>query len=864
VFASSARFIVAFAAVVATVSSAWPALAQTLPTPSPSTLTPPRLKKDAGVSYPVRALRERFFEHVSVFLIVEIDNHGVVRSARVTDEHAHGFDEAATEAAMHLEFEPAERDGTPIPSRIRFRYDFVPPPTRLVGRVSTRVTDRAIAGATVTVRDASGVERGATTGADGSWGFSDLAPGPIHVVARVEGRSAEEADAELSPGEETAVVLRLSSMSGPAAAPPVAAGEEHVEEVTVRGDRPPRAVTKRTLDAEEIAHIPGTNGDALKSLQNLPGVGLAPLFSGQLIVHGSAPQDTNIYVDGTNIALLYHFGGLSSVVPTELVDKIDFYPGNYSTAYGRGMGGVVDVGLRNPRKDSLHGLAQVDPIDARLLVEGPIADGWSFLAAARRSWFDVWLRAVLAQSGFGVSVAPRYYDYQAMVQKDLNSHSSLRALFLGSDDAFDIINAAPSGVDPVSSAPIAGELNGHTSFWRLQLRYDNKLSSETELRLTAAYGEGSFTQTLSADAVVATVHPLSGRAEFSQKLWRAVTAHVGLDVVYQTYDLDVQLPPAVQPGVPPGGPGQLPSLTRRSGTLFLLGTYAEVEVPWTGGRLVPGLRADYDDATNAWDISPRISARQDLASRFPRTTLKAGAGLFYQPPPIISSDPQDVQVSLQSGLTSSRSAQYDVGFEQEFTRQVDLSTDVFYKAMDRLAVAGAGSVGEGAAYGVEWLLRYKADERFFGWLSYTLSRSERRNGPGQPSYLFNYDQTHVLTVLGSYNLGRGWQVGARFRLVSGDPYTPMTGGAFDATVGAQQGVAAFPPFAARMQLFQQLDARVDKVWSFQTWKLSAYLDVQNVYIAKNPVGVTYSYNFTQSSIINGLPILPILGLRAEF
>ena len=126
----------------------------------------------------------------------------------------------------------------------------------------------------------------------------------------------------------------------------------------MKGDRPPREVTRRTIGREEMAQSAGTYGDALLSLQNLPGVARPPPFSGALVVRGSAPQDTNVYIDGTNVPLAYHFGGLSSVVPTELLDRIDFYPGNYSAQYGRGMGGVVDVGLRDPSKDHYHGLVR--------------------------------------------------------------------------------------------------------------------------------------------------------------------------------------------------------------------------------------------------------------------------------------------------------------------------------------------------------------------------------------------------------------------------------------------------------------------------------------------------------------------------
>jgi hypothetical protein len=803
------------------------------------------------------------FEKVAVLLVLDVDAAGVVQKASVTEPQGHGFDDAAVQAAFGLVFDPAMRDGRPVPSRINFRYEFTPPPPRLVGRVATQATDRPIADARVIVRDRNGTEHSTTSAADGLWSLPELPPGHVHIAVSAEGRTGQEADEEITPGEETLVVLRLSAL--PVSAVADAGAHEVVEEVTVRGTRPPREVTKRTLEAQEIARVPGTNGDALRSLQNLPGVGLTPVFSGQLIVRGSAPQSTNVFLDGTSIPIVYHFGGLSSVVPTELLDKIDFYPGNYSATYGRGMGGMVDVLLRDPKKDGLHGVAQVDLIDTRLLVEGPIGAGWTFLAAGRRSWFDVWLEPALKRSGLGVSVAPRYYDYQVMVQKDLDTHSSMRVLVFGSDDALDIVNSAPRGGnpnDPISSgAPIVGELNFHTRFWRLQARYQNQVSTSTDFRVTAAYGEDSINQTQGANnTIITTLRPLSGRAELSQKLGR-VTANVGVDIIYEPYDLNLQLPPVKQPGVPPGGPGQVPIQSTSSGSLFLPGAYAELEVvPWRGGRFVPGLRADYDSTTRGWDVAPRVTLRQDIVNGFPRTTFKAGAGLFYQPPTVLDTDPN----YGQTGLVSNRAVQYDAGFEQEFTRQVDLSTDLFYKSMDRLVVAGAGNSGNGYAYGLEWLLRYKPDDRFFGWLSYTLSRSERRNLPGQAYYHFQYDQTHILTVLGSYKLGRGWQVGARFRLVSGDPYTPTAVGAYDATAGAQQGAPAFPPYGARLPLFQQLDARVDKTWTFRRWSLSAYVDVQNVYFAKNPVAKTYNYNFTQSSYAYGLPILPILGVRAEF
>ena len=195
-------------------------------------------------------------------------------------------------------------------------------------------------------------------------------------------------------------------------------------------------------DERELSRIPGTNGDALRALQNLPGVARPPAIAGLLIVRGAAPNETNIYVDGTLVPIVYHFGGLSSVIPTEMLEKIDFFPGNFSTCYGRVTGAIVDVGVRSPKvhKDKgIHGLAQADLIDARFLVEGPLWEtGWKFAVAGRRSYVDVWLKPVLEQAGAGVTTAPVYYDYQLMLQKDFDKKSSLRLFFFGSDDRLEV------------------------------------------------------------------------------------------------------------------------------------------------------------------------------------------------------------------------------------------------------------------------------------------------------------------------------------------------------------------------------------------------------------------------------------------
>jgi TonB family protein len=827
--------------------------------PAAPVVTMPKVKKDEGAVYPKAALDAGIRDPVEVAVLLTIDATGVVTRAVVEKPAGHGFDEAAVEAAQKLEFEPATRDGRPVAARTRFLFKFTPPLAALGGRVVTQLGDRPIAGANVVIRDASGQERTVATGPDGTWRVDHLPAGAYHVSIVASGMTKHEADETVQPGEEVQAVDRLSPVAAAGATAPASSSADQAEEVEVHGEKPPREVTKFTMDQREISRIPGTNGDALRSLQNLPGVARAPSFTGLLIVRGSAPEDTQYFVDGTPVPIVYHFGGLSSVVPTEMINKIDFYPGNFSAQYGRAMGGIVDVGLADPKSDGIHAMAQADFIDTRLMVQGPIGDtGWKFAVAGRRSWFDLWLGPVLSATGAGVSVAPVYYDYQAVLEKDLNKHSSVRFALFGSDDRLSILLQSAN-----SSAPtLAGTIGDHTGFWRGQALYRNKLSDQTELRVVGAVGQDYVEINAGNIFFNVTDWPITSRVELAQKLEKNLTMNVGLDLFYAPYTLSAQLPPIPKPGQPPPGPfsSQPPLTTNTSSTIYEPAFYTEFEAtPWKGGRIVPGLRVDYTKDTKSWDLSPRIVLRQDVTEA-PRTTIKGGAGLFTQPPQFQETN----AVFGTPGLTSNRAYHYDVGAEREVTSNIDVSLDAFYKQLDNLVEQGLGNTGSGQVYGLETLIRYKPSERFFGWIAYTLSRSVRRTEPGAPLLLFQYDETHVLTVIGSYRLGRGWELGMRYRLSSGYMTTPAGYGFYDENIGTYLPLSSYPAYGTRLPIFHSLDVRVDKTWTYSWGRINAYLDVLNIYNQANVDGVTYDYNNTHQAYVNDLPIIPSLGLRIEY
>ena len=91
----------------------------------------------------------------------------------------------------------------------------------------------------------------------------------------------------------------------------------------------------------------------------------------------------------------------------------------------------------------------------------------------------------------------------------------------------------------------------------------------------------------------------------------------------------------------------------------------------------------------------------------------------------------------------------------------------------------------------------------------------------------------------------------------------MTGSVYDASTGI------FVPVygevnSDRLEPFHQLDVRIDRTWTYRTWKLTAWLDVQNVYNRANPEGWTYRYDYAERTPLTGLPILPILGVQGEW
>ena len=166
--------------------------------------------------------------------------------------------------------------------------------------------------------------------------------------------------------------------------------------------------------------------------------------------------------------------------------------------------------------------------------------------------------------------------------------------------------------------------------------------------------------------------------------------------------------------------------------------------------------------------------------------------------------------------------------------------------------------GRGTTVGAELLATYHGGP-WFGWLSYSYSHSTRVDEPGEMSRLFDYDQPHSLNAALSWKRGR-WQLGGRFQLYSGLPYTAPVGSVFDSDRNIYVPVYG-PTNAERAPMHHQLDLRLDYSWRWGPTDFTAFLDVQNVYLNESIARYFYSYDYTQRTAFKSLPIIPSIGLR---
>ena len=527
------------------------------------------------------------------------------------------------------------------------------------------------------------------------------------------------------------------------------------------------------MPARAPRDIPGTFGDPFQAISALPGV--APIASGLpfLYVRGAPPADTGYFLDGIALPALFHIGPGPSVVLPALVDRMDFFPSTTPARYGRFVGGVVAAETAPPSPIP-KGEASVRLFDASAYLESPLDAHSTALAAGRYGYPNLLL------SLFAPHLSLAYGDYTFRLTRDLGIDDRVTLLAIGS---FDTERDESQGLVPVD-----------TSFHRLDLRADHKWSGGS-LRIATTLGYDHTATPLAQGAnAIAAETSVRTRFEVTERWGTKARVSGGADVnaLLDTLGNTNVHPEAQQIG----------------------GAYAEVLYrPGERLELTAGIRADAyrSNGVLTTSVDPKLALRLRLA---PGLAWVSTVGIAHQAPTYLLPVP-GLRLDPSAGLQTAY--QYAAGIELRLP-WVSRATVTGYYTADRnmndfVSDCGGFLVNcnviasvDGRGYGLEVLAERAFSQRLAGWLSYTLSRAERRIG--QQTFLSPFDRTHVFSAVMRYLFGAGIEAGARGTYYTGRPDIPSF-----STSGQPVGLVAGPVLQHRLPSFYRIDARVSKRFS---------------------------------------------------
>ena len=593
-----------------------------------------------------------------------------------------------------------------------------------------------------------------------------------------------------------------------------------------------------TLRQEELTRTPGTLGDPLRVIEVLPGVSQVVWPAAMYTVRGANPGNTGFFLDGVRMPSLYHFALGPSVIHPFFIEQVDFYPGGYPARYGRYVSGIVAVKTTQPKVDRPHGSVDVRLLDAGGIVATPINNGRGSVAVAGRVSYTGLLLSLLSPD-----LTFNYWDYQTRLEHKLGP-GKLTLFVFGSGDHI--------GRKDGTKQDIFANISTH----RFTVRWNGTVGKGRLEASTLVGRDSSSTFIPELNNLPVSVKSLISASRIGYE--RALSAKLDLDV---GADLEVQsfAPQSVATPFPPQN-----LLANR--TSILSGSYASLvyrPAPWFS--IAPGLRYDLlaQEGVTRFEPGPRANARLRIGAR---TWLKAAGGRFVQLPSLPVTVPGFENFGLKSIGTQS-SIQGSFGAETAMPWDLTLDTTAFYQ---RLRVSDLASIftyevqtnllelRDGRSYGLEVLVRRDVSKQLYGWLSYTLSKSERVYPPLNTVAPSDWDQRHILNLVASYRLRKGYQIGGRIHYNTGRPYPVFNEGSL-----AASGNSGASILYGKLPDFYQVDLRFDRRWVFDRYTLDFYLELINTTLTqqvfdmkRRPDGSIDRRGFRIA--------LPSIGLHAEW
>lgn len=584
----------------------------------------------------------------------------------------------------------------------------------------------------------------------------------------------------------------------------LAENDQSLDEVVVTSEREDRNVTETQvavtkLEVKEIAKIPVLFGekDILKTIQLLPGIkGSGEGQSGFNVRGGSADQNL-ILLDEATVYNASHLLGFFSTFNSDAIKDVSVYKGAMPAQYGGRLSSVLDIKMKEGNNQNYNVSGGIGLISSRLNVEGPIQkDKGSFMVAGRRSYADLFLK--LSNDENTRSSSLYFYDLNAKLNYTLGKKDRL---FISGYFGRDKLGFGSNfGID----------WGNTTGTLRWNHIYNDKLFSNTSL----IYSNYNYKISINSGAndfdITSVIKDWNLKHEFQYFSNDRNTMRFGVNFVHHT----------ITPGqISASGSSSLNSkpLEDRYG----LENAAFFSNEWKASTrlsFIYGLRLSsfssvgkgtfytYDAEGNVNGSStynsgeivktyinpePRLSANLILNSN---SSIKGGYARNIQYLHLISNStsatPTDSWIPTSGNVKPEISDQVSIGYYRNFANnKYEFSAETYYKDMQNQIdykdgansqanekIEGELLFGKGRAYGLELFVKKKYG-KLNGWISYTLSRTERsidgiNNGNW---YAARQDRTHDISVVAIYNLSERWSLGATWVYYTGNAVTFPSG-----------------------------------------------------------------------------------------
>ena len=574
--------------------------------------------------------------------------------------------------------------------------------------------------------------------------------------------------------------------------------QNQLKEVVVESSRKNNNLTKaqmgtETLNMAAISKVPVIFGekDILKTLQLLPGVKSAGEGNSGFYVRGGAADQNLILLDEAPVYNASHLLGFFSTFNSDAIKDATLIKGNGPAMYGGRLSSVLDVKMKEGNNKERVVNGGLGLISSKISIEGPIQnDKSSFILSGRRTYADMFLKAT---EKFKDNIL-YFYDLNMKANYTINEKNKIyiSGYFgkdeLGLGDAFGIDWGNKTGTIRWNKI-ISNRLFLNSSIIYSDYNYNVKLKNgETNFNINSNIKDLNLKQDYTFYAnpknnikfgfntILHSITPSTFSGTVNNSIKKV--GRNGLEnaaYLSNTYKPNTSL--SLDYGI------RLSAYTLMGGDAYNI---------YNNGIIESTKKLEKSDFGKTYiNLEPRMTINYRITDE---TSFKAGYARNVQHLHLLSNStsasPSDQWIGNSYNIQPEIADQLSIGHVQMFKQNMyEMSTELYYKSLQNqldykdgaeintLAdVESALLFGIGRAYGIEWLLK-KREGIFTGWISYTLSKTERKiEGINQNNwYNAKQDRTHDLSLVGIYALNSKWSISGVFVYNTGDAVTYPTG-----------------------------------------------------------------------------------------